>query len=404
MVAIKPLTGRLLALFGLMLVALNLRTAVSALSPIIPFIRESYELSSLWVGFLGMLPPLCFALGGLVAPILTRRVGLEVALILLLLTIIFGHLIRTVSQDVSLLSFGTLLALLGMGIGNVLMPVVVRKYFPDRIASMTALYLTLVSISALSPPLIAVSVAEELGWRFSLGQWALVALLALLPWLFELRRNRVEEEVVTQSLTIPPNVRHIKIWKSPTALAMVVIWSVSSINGYAMFAWLPQILVDYASKTPLEAGVLLSVFAGMGLPTALLMPRLAARYPNQAPLVYIGVGLFFAGYSGLIFFPTFATWLWVVLIGLGPLLFPLNLALFNLRTRSQQTLLRLSGFAQGFGYLVASLGPLVLGILHEWSGNWISSLWFMFLSAIPAIFAGLVISRKRFIDDELAAS
>lgn len=397
----KPLTGRLLALFGMLLVALNVRTAVSSLSPIIPFIRDDFELSTLAVSFLGMLPPLGFALSGLIAPIITRRLGLEAALLTLLATIVLGSLIRAVSGDWSLLSVGTLLALVGMGMGNVLLPVVVRKYFPDRIGSMTALYLVIVSIGAFSPPLIAVPVAEAAGWRVSLGQWAIVAMIASIPWIFALRQNKVEEPVVTQALTIPISVRHVKIWKSPTALAMVVIWAVSSLNGYAIFAWLPQILMDESGSTPAEAGILLALYAAMGIPAALSMPVLAVRYPNQAPLIYLSGILFFIGYGGLIFLPGWWSWLWVLLAGLGPILFPLNLALFNIRTRSQETLLRISGFAQGFGYLAAATGPLVIGILHEITGTWTSSLWFLFLTAIPAMLAGRIISRQKTIDEEL---
>jgi len=385
----------------MLLVALNVRTAVSSLSPIIPFIREDFELSTLAVSFLGMLPPLGFALSGLIAPIITRRIGLEAALLTLLATIVIGSLIRAVSGDWSLLSVGTMLALVGMGMGNVLLPVVVRKYFPDRIGSMTALYLVIVSIGAFSPPLIAVPVAEAAGWRVSLGQWALVALIASIPWLFALRQNKVEEPVVTQALTIPINVRHVKIWKSPTAMAMVVIWAVSSLNGYAIFAWLPQILMDESGSTAAEAGILLALYAAMGIPAALSMPVLAVRYPNQAPLIYLSGMLFFVGYGGLIFLPGWWSWAWVLLAGLGPILFPLNLALFNIRTKSQETLLRISGFAQGFGYLAAAMGPLVIGVLHELTGSWTSSLWFLFLTAIPAMLAGRVIARQKTIDEEL---
>jgi MFS transporter, CP family, cyanate transporter len=398
---IKPLTGRLLALTGMLLVALNVRTAVSSLSPIIPFIRDDFELSNLAVSFLGMLPPLGFALSGLIAPIITRRIGLEAALLTLLATIALGSVIRAVSGDWSLLSVGTMLALIGMGMGNVLLPVVVRKYFPDRIGTMTGLYLVIVSVGAFSPPLIAVPVAEAAGWRVSLGQWAVVALIASIPWLFALRQNKVEEPVVTQALTIPISVRHVKIWKSPTAMAMVVIWAVSSLNGYAIFAWLPQILMDESGSTPAEAGVLLALYAAMGIPAALSMPVLAVRYPNQAPLIYLSGILFFVGYGGLIFLPGWWSWAWVLLAGLGPILFPLNLALFNIRTKSQETLLRISGFAQGFGYLAAAVGPLVIGVLHELTGNWTSSLWFLFLTAIPAMLAGRVIARQKTIDEEL---
>jgi CP family cyanate transporter-like MFS transporter len=184
-------------------------------------------------------------------------------------------------------------------------------------------------------------------------------------------------------------------------MAMVVIWAVSSLNGYAIFAWLPQILIDESGSTAAEAGILLALYAAMGIPAALSMPVLAVRYPNQAPLIYLSGMLFFLGYGGLIFLPGWWSWAWVLLAGLGPILFPLNLALFNIRTKSQETLLRISGFAQGFGYLAAAMGPLVIGVLHELTGNWTSSLWFLFLTAIPAMLAGRVIARQKTIDEEL---
>lgn len=391
-----------IALLGLVLTALNLRTAVSSLSPIIAFVRESFTLSNLEISILGMAAPICFAVGGLLAPMVTRRIGLEATLTLLLSAIMIGHLIRAISNDATMMSVGTLIALTGTGFGNVLVPVIVRKYFPNRTAAMTVVYLTVMSISALAPPLVAVPVAEFAGWRYSLGQWAVVALLAIIPWLFELNRNRAEEPVVTESLTLPSKIQNIKIWRSPTAVAMVVIWAVSAMAGYSMFAWLPQILIDESGSTPLEAGILLGLFAAMGLPAALVMPLLASRYENQAPLIYLSGAFFFTGYAGLIFAPGVLSWLWVLFIGLGPILFPLNLALFNIRTRSQQTLLRLSGFAQGIGYLGAAIGPLAIGVLHDLTGSWKASLWFLIVFTIPALFAGGVIARARQIDDELA--
>ena len=401
MVKLKPLKGRFLALAGLLLIAINLRTAVSSLSPILSFVSNDVELDTLTISVLGMMPPLGFALAGLIAPIVTRRIGLEATLLTLLMVIVLGSVIRALSTDWTHLTVGTILALVGMGMGNVLLPVVVRKYFPDRVGPLTAIYLVVVSVGAFSPPLIAVPVAESFGWRLSLGQWAVLAAIAALPWLFTLRSNKADEEVVTKSLTLPVDLRHVRIWRSPTAMAMVVIWSVSSLNGYANFAWLPQILVDESGSTPTEAGILLAVYAAMGIPAAIAMPVLATRIPNQAPLIYISAVFFFSGYAGLIFLPGVWSWLWVLLAGLGPILFPLNLALFNIRSGSQQTLLRISGFAQGFGYLAAAFGPLILGVLHEITGNWSASLWFLFFSAVPAIFAGKVIAKMRTIDQEL---
>jgi len=193
-------SGRSLACVGILLVAANMRTAVAALSPIVTRIDVDIPLSVVSIGVLGMLPPVCFAIFGIFAPVFARRVGLERLLLIALLALMLGHLSRGVSVSLSGLLLGSALTFAGLGIGNVLLPPLVKKYFPDRVGLMTSLYVLVVSLSALVPPLVAVPVADALGWRTSLGMWMVLSLLALLPWITMLVRDRAQRAHFWQSM------------------------------------------------------------------------------------------------------------------------------------------------------------------------------------------------------------
>ena len=394
--------GRGLALVGIFLVAANLRTAVAALSPIVAEINADIPLGVVSLGVLGMLPPVCFALFGIFTPMITRRHGLEAPLVLALVAILTGHVARGLSGSITMLIIGSVIAFAGLGIGNVLLPPLVKKYFPDRVGLVTSLYVTVVSLSALVPPLIAVPVADAAGWRISLGMWMLLALLALVPWITMLVRHRARTPgpiVDEADATILG-----RLWTSSIAWALAGVFAVSSLNAYAMFAWLPQLLVDTAGVSPAQAGTLLAVYAGMGIPCALIIPALTARLTNVGPLVYVGVFAFIAGDLGLLFAPETLTWLWVSLAGLGPLFFPLALVLINLRTRTHAGAVALSSFVQSIGYTLGALGPLVFGLLHELSGGWTWPLIFLLATALVIIIAGAVIGRPHMLEDDLTPS
>ncbi|TFB72638.1 MFS transporter [Cryobacterium glaciale] len=399
----RLLPGRGLALLGLIVVAANLRTAVAALSPIVTEVNVDIPLGALSLGVLGMLPPVCFAVFGIFSPMITRRHGLELPLVLALVAILIGHVTRGLSGSITMLVLGSVIAFAGLGVGNVLLPPLVKKYFPDRVGLVTSLYVTVLSLSTLIPALVAVPVADAAGWRVSLGMWMLLALFALVPWVTLLMRQRtarVSGPVVDEADAAILG----RLWKSSIAWAIAGVFAASSLNAYAMFAWLPQLLVDTAGVSPAQAGTLLALYASMGIPCALVIPVLTARLTNVGPLVYVGVLVFVAGDLGLLLVPETLTWLWVCLAGLGPLFFPLALVLINLRTRTHAGAVALSSFVQSVGYTLGALGPLVFGLLHELSGGWIWPLGFLLTSALVIVIAGAVIGRPHVLEDDLERS
>lgn len=399
----RPLwAGRTLALVGIVLVAFNLRTAVASLSPILGRLQEEISLGPTVVGLLGMLPPLCYAVFGIATPCLAKRLGLEATLVGALAALAIGLAWRGLAGSALALVAASALTFAAIGVGNVLLPPLVKRYFPDRIGLMTTVYVTAMSVSTFIPPLVAVPVADASGWRVSLGEWAIVAALSLVPWVALLVRSKrsspeggpvdVPEEAAPGGFG--------RMARSPLAWALTVVFTVSGFNAYAAFAWLPQMLHDIAGTTPAQAGALLSLYAAMGLPAGLVVPIIAARYGRIRLLVGISVVSFVVGYLGLLLAPSTATWLWVVLIGIGPMIFPLTLVLINLRSRTHAGAVALSAFVQSVGYLVVAVGPLLVGILHQASGGWTVPLVLLLASALPAAVAGVVVARPRFVEDD----
>lgn len=393
--------GRSLALVGIVFVAFNLRTAVASLSPILTVLEQDVALSPAVVGLLGMLPPLCYAIFGIVTPVIAKRFDLEPTLVVALAALSVGLLGRGLAGDALWLVIASALTFAAIGVGNVLLPPLVKRYFPDRVGLLTAIYVTALSVSTFVPPLVAVPVADAAGWRVSLGEWAFVAALALVPWIGLMLRPRSDTADLPEEAQ--PGLLRYAV-RSPLAWALAILFTIPGINAYAMFAWLPPILHDTAGTSPAEAGALLSLFAAMGLPASIVVPIVAARYGHVRLLVGIAIASFVAGYLGLLLVPATATWLWVALIGSGPLLFPLTLVLINLRSRTHSGAVALSGFVQSVGYLIVAIGPLAVGLLHDATGGWTWPLAFLLATVVPAAVAGAVAARPRYFEDERSSA
>jgi CP family cyanate transporter-like MFS transporter len=237
-----------------------------------------------------------------------------------------------------------------------------------------------------------VPLAQEFGWRFSLGQWALLAALTLIP-LLPLIRNK-------NSIDDGPRVM-LNLWQSKTAIAIAGVQGMTSVFGYVSFAWLPLLLIEHQGQSQLAAGSLLALFAIMGLLPSLVVPVIAARnIKSQALIVYCSAAVGSVGALGLLFAENIV-WLWVMLLGLGPSMFPLALTLLNLRSRNQETVLAVSAFGQGISYSLATTMVLLVGILREISGGWEVALVLLFAIALASSLAGLQLAKEKFVEDEL---
>lgn len=383
---------RILVLTGLVLVALSLRSAATAVSPLLDDLRADIGIGTGGIGILGLLPPTCFAVVGAITPAIGRKFGLERTLVASLLITAVGSATRPLAGDTPTFLILSAVTLSGMAMGNVLLPPLVKRHFPDRIGPVTSAYVVLVSLGAALPPYTDVPLEAAFGWRVALGAWALVAALAILPWLTQLRRNSAERSAMIR-IRVP-------VLRSRRAWGLTVLFAMTSLNVYSLFVWLPEILVD-AGVTRASAGILLGVYASLGIPPSLVLPIVTARIANPFPLVVLFACFFLIGYGGLLFSPGSMTWLWVAFAGLGPSSFPMSLTMINLRTTSPAGSAGLSGMVQGIGYAIAGGGPLVFGLLHDGTGDWDASLWLLCGTVLISVAAGWFACRPGTVEAEL---
>ncbi len=395
---VRARAGAALALAGIALVALNLRPAVVSLSPLIDQVQQSFPIGSIGLGLLGTLAPACFALAGLSVQLLDRVMSTERLLLLALLAIVVGQVARALGGDLAVLTAGSALAFVGMGIANVLLPALVKRYFPRRIGSVTGLYVTLTAVGAFIPPLLAIPFADSFGWRGSVASWSGLAAIAAIPWVVTLARKpaaRVHQPATDERQPAPKQ----RAWRSRVAWSLALMFGTSSFNGYAMFAWLPVLLIATSDVEAGDAALLLSLFAIMGFPAAILVPLIAARMRDPFALSYIGAALFIIGYLGLIVVPAVWPIAWVAAIGLGTLLFPLSLLLVNVRTITHRGAVALSGFVQGVGYLLGACGPFVFGLIHETTRSWSAPLLVLLLATVATTVASRTLMTTDHFDN-----
>ncbi len=426
--AARPLwQGRALALLGIVLVAFSLRSAVASLSPVIDHVAEDFPVSSVVAGLIGAAPPVCFAVFGLLTPLFERRFGLERVAVAAIALIAAGLLLRGLSIDSTTLLLSTAVVFAGVGSGNVLLPPLVKKYFPDRLGVMMTVYSTTMAVSTFVPPLVAVPIADTAGWRVSLGLWGVFAAIALVPWVAMLVANRTDavgtaprreaapaeatdttdDGVDAASMatgpivTSPANARvFARLWRLPLAWSIALVFGASSTMAYVSFSWLPTIMIEVGGVSPSNAGLLLSLFGLMGLPCSLLVPILIVRFQATRPVFFVAIACGLTGLGGFLFLPTAGLPLWVALFGLAPALFPLALVLLSIRARTPESAVALSGFVQSIGYAVAAVFPLLVGLLHDVTDSWVVPLWVLVGVLLAVIPAGWVGGRRRTIEED----
>lgn len=386
---------------GILLVALSARLAVAGVSPIISPMGADLPFNAASIGVLGMLPTAGFALMGFLTPQLTRRVPLEHLLLTAILLAVIGQLSRAIVTSVGVFLLFSLLTMIGLGMGNIVLPPLVKKYFPDRVGLLTALYVTLLAVSTAVAPQLAVPVAEVAGWRVAVGAWSIVGAAAALPWIILLVRNRSERRAGTgTSIDSPGKSRPmIQPWRSPIGWGLALVFAGCSSNTFAIFTWLPTVLVD-RGMSPGAAGSMLALYAIIGLPTSLVVPWLVTRARQPFPVGVVFTLMFAVGYAGLLLAPEVTSIFWVIVFGLGQGTYSFALLMINKRTRTTAGSGTLSGFAQGVGYSLACIGPLLFGLLHDISGTWAASFG-MLCGWLVALTAGLLmINRPRMLEDE----
>ena len=395
-VPVRRQAGPVLVGAAVLLLAFNLRPAVTSLGAVLDDVRGGLGLTATAAGVFTTLPVVCFAAFGAVAPRLARRFGTSQVIAASVAAIAVGLMARALTGNDVVFFLLTAFALAGMATGNVLLPVIVKSHFPNAIGRMTGLYTTSLAIGTTAAAALTVPIgAVAGGWRGGLFVWGATAVVALIPWLSIARTER--------SGPVPDRVNGaiasgLRMSRSPLAWALAVYFGSQSIQAYAAFGWLPQVYRD-AGFGAATSGLLLAVVTAVGIPVALALPAMAARRPDLRPYVVICVGAFAAGYLGLIVAPESLPWLWVVLLGIGGGSFPLALTMIGLRARTPEVTAQLSGFAQSIGYVGAAAGPVAVGALYDVTGGWTIPIELLIALLIPQLVAGWFAAKPGCVED-----
>ena len=342
----------------------NLRTAISNLPPLFPDLQTQLHLSPAALSLLAATPVIFFGAAAAFAAWLNRRFGEEVVLLAALAVLTAGLLLRGVAPGVMLFP-GTVLAASAIAILNVLLSSMIKRRQPDRAGALISTYLTALCVGGILASLLAVPVYNASGGsvRIALGIWAVPAALAMLLWLPQLSYR---------ASPAPAQIKpaHVKVYRHALAWQVMAFMGLQSLLYYAALSWLPTMFQDRGTSA-VTAGNLLALMGVGYLVGALSVPVLAHRAGSQRSLVVPSMAAMGVGLAGSLWAPLGSAALWVSVLGIGQGAC-LGLAIFFMLARAPDpgTAASLSAFAQSAGYLVASAGPLELGLLHSATGGW----------------------------------
>jgi CP family cyanate transporter-like MFS transporter len=381
---------------AIVLTGLNLRTAVTSVGPVLQEIEDGLGISSGLAGLVTTMPVLCFAAIGFAGPGLSARFRDSHVLSGALLTMAAGLVVRAVAPTFWLFLLGTVLAMAGGALGNVLLPSLVKRYFPHRTGLMVGAYSTAMSVgatvAAVSTAPIAAAVGTD-GWRWALGIWAVLAVVAVVPWLFVRAAPGASRGTHTA-------VRLRSLWHSRMALALMLFFGVQGMEAYVIIGWSASYLRDMGLSAA-AAGLLLGLNQVIGIPLSAVVPTLTVRPRLQRPLLLGFMAFYVVGWVGLWAAPRTVPWLWMTALSVAMASFPMLLTLIGLRARTPETTAALSTYVQGWGYLISAVGPLLVGVLLGATGSYTG----MFVLVIAGVFVlaitGWFMTRERYADDEV---
>jgi len=385
---------RVLLVLGIVLLAANLRPAFTALSPLIGEIRADTGISNGVAGLLTALPLLVFGLLSPIAPRLAGRFGMESVLLASMLVLAAGILLRS-AGTVAALFLGTVILGAAIAVGNVLLPSLVKREFPERAGLMTSTYSTALAVSAAIAAGASFPIANQVGvgWQVSLALWALPAFVAVLAWLPQIRGGRGANDYARASHGVGD------LWRSALAWQVTLFMGLQSLGYYVTLTWLPAILQEEAGMDASRAGWMLALAQAVGIASMFLAPVLAGRRPSQQGVVVAAVTLAGSGALGLLVAAGTVTALWVVLLGLGQgACFSLALTFFALRAPDSEHAATLSGMAQSVGYLLAAVGPFLFGVLRDATHAWSVPLALLFAVAVCLLITGLGAARDAHVE------
>jgi len=369
-------------LLAILLVALNLRGAITCVGPLLKEIQAHFGLNGTAAGLLTSLPLFAFGFLSPYAAPLARRLGMEQSVMLSMLLLVAGLGLRYV-DGAAWLYVGTAFIGCGIAFNNVLLPGLLRRDFPSQLAMVTALFtMVMVTCGGLGSG-VAIPLAELGGWRLSLLSWVVPVLIALAIWLPQLRAHSAPAQAV----------KHTSLWNRALAWQVSLFMACQATAFYVMVAWFPSMMRDLAGTSAARSGVILFIYQIFVLASVMITPVFIHRMKDQRAIAAVLSLLILAGYVGLYLDPAHAlAWMIVMGMGSGGALV-LSITLFSLRVETAGQSVALSGMAQAVGYSVAAVTPIFIGYLHDLTGQWTPALQLMIGLALVQFASGILAGR-----------
>ncbi|RAV34580.1 MFS transporter [Corynebacterium heidelbergense] len=386
--------------------AINLRAAIASLGPVLPDVLAHFGAGGSLAGVITALPGAMFAVMGLSTVPLARRIGLSRTLLLGAVITLIGTAARPWLPGVWVFIVLTGLVAAGIAIGNVLVPAFVKKYGGRHTVTLMTVYSALLGFSGAVGPLSALLFHGENRWQWTLFIWALFCGVQVAIWtVVALRTGMDAPKAADRQAQIASTgpAATTSMWRSRTAIFLMLFFGIQSMNAYTQMGWLPQIFQENG-VSPMVASIALAVVGSFHVLGGTVMPTVIDRAENFAIYPVIFGVLTAAGWAGILLAPTQVPLLWAVLLGMGGWCFPTAIALIPARTRVSLITARLSGFVQPYGYIIAAAGPLVIGMIHGITHSWTAILLGLMALALVMGAIGVRASRKTVIDDELAGA
>jgi CP family cyanate transporter-like MFS transporter len=387
---------RAVVALGILLVAFNLRPAVVAISPLLHQIQSSLGLSGGAAGLLTTLPVACFGLASPLAPILARRIGIELTVFGAMFVLAGAFALRLVPSTAALFA-GTLIAGVAIAIGNVLVPALIKRDFPVNAGAMTSAYITSLTLGPALAAGLTVPLQRHFGldWRGALCLWIVVPIAAMIAWLPQLR--------TVHRIAPGPNISLGAMMRSPLAWQVTGFMGFQSFGFYCTIAWLPTIYVSHGVDAGV-AGGLLSLASLVGIPVVLLVPLISLRLPDQTSLVWVMGALYVIAIVGLVVDPVPLAVVWACAFGIAQAMtISLGITFIMARSPDGAHAAQLSSMAQGVGYTMAAFGPFLFGVIRDLSGGYTAPVAAMLLIVIPMVATGLGAAQPRFVSVARAA-
>lgn len=373
---------------AIVLIGLNLRAGITGAAALLHELQAVLGYGPVVAALVPSIPTLCFAVAGAATSWLTRRLGLEKAILLSLGMLAAGLLLRGVPSTGMLLA-GTVAGMSGLAICNVAMPSFIRVHFADRTSLMTALYTVTMTTGATVTAVLIVPVAQALGSASaglgSIGFLALCACLGFLPIALHAHRN-------ASALKAAP-VSPWPLLRTRTGVLITLGFTVQALLAYAVLSWFPYMLVTMG-MTAAGSGLMFGLMQLVSVPAGMVLVAIGSRPRMLRTAFYLATVTMALGVLAMLVLPLEWAPLTAVLLGFGLGIFPLVMVMISRSGRTTAETTALSTVAQSAGYLFATAGPFGMGLLHSATGSWLLPLALLLVVAVGQIAVGHFLSAR----------